>query len=319
MKNLIKLNLIIFVCLLIFGCVSKPKFSMEDTNTDDISETGKISEDYYVDEYGKEFYAEKLEDHYAKFRWVKNRKVPVYSDESKFADPVTYVYSKEFVELVDGRLGLELTRVRVFSKERGYVEGYVKNRFLYSKDYYSEPYELTEMEILRRREIEEKRKQREEERRQKNIEIQKQKDYNLAIASARTDNKSVMRMTYLDLSSYLSGSYTEDLVYTQNSTRTLKFTKGNISLYFSMEDGQVTGFHCVNNIDGFSKEEKNVFLFEFIGEIFYEIEDTENINKYIFTRSGRMERTEYPITLKFDNSKENPITEITVGDFTGVE
>ncbi|MBN2856958.1 MAG: hypothetical protein JXN63_01015, partial [Candidatus Delongbacteria bacterium] len=98
-----------------------------------------------------------------------------------------------------------------------------------------------------------------------------------------------------------------------------KFTKGTTALYFSMEEGQVTGIHAVNNADGFSNEQANVFLFEFIGEIFYSVEDVENINKFIIRKTGIMERTEYPVSMKFDNSKENPITEITIGDFTGIE
>ena len=309
----------VMVLLMLIGCTSKPRFKMEDTNKKTSVETAIISEDYIVDEHGKEFHKEKLEPHFARFRWIKNRKVPVYADDSKFAEPVTYVFSREFVEIVDGRLGLDLSKIRIFNKERGYVEGYTKNHFLFPTDYYSEPYEFTEMEILRRREIDQQQQQREEDRRKKNLEMQKQKEYNLAISSARTDNKSVMRMTYQQLSAYLTPSYTEDLVYTQNSTRTLKFTKGNFALYFSMEDGQVTGIHAVNNVEALSNEDANVFLFEFIGEIFYSIENVENVNRYIIRKTGIMERTEYPVSMKFDNTKENPVTEITIGNFTGIE
>lgn len=319
MKNNITLILILILSLAFIGCTSKPRFKMDDKKGASTVESAKISEDYIVDENGKEFYKEKLEPHFAKFRWIKNRKVPVYADDSKFAEPVTYAYSHEFVEIVDGRMGLDLSKIRIFNKERGYVEGYTKNHFLFATDYYSEPYEFTEMEILRRKELDEQKQKREEERKKKNLEMQKQKEYNIAIQSARTDQKSVMRMTYQQLSAYLTPSYTEDLVYTQNSTRTLKFTKGTSALYFSMEEGQVTGIHAVNNADGFSSEQANVFLFEFVGEIFYSIEDVENINKFIIRKTGIMERTEYPVSLKFDNSKENPITEITINDFTGIE
>jgi spore cortex formation protein SpoVR/YcgB (stage V sporulation) len=115
---------------------------MGDITHDEKLEIAKTSDDIIMDENGKEFYKEKIEPHYSKFRWIKNRKVPVYADESKFADPITYLYSHEFVEIVDGKIGLELTRIRVAKKERGYVEGFTKNKFLFDTDYYSEPYNL---------------------------------------------------------------------------------------------------------------------------------------------------------------------------------
>lgn len=313
--------LVALVSFLIMGCFSsKPKFKMEDIRPENqVTTDAHMAGDIMTDENGKEFFKEKVEPHYAKFRWIKNRKVPVYADESKFADPVTFLYVKEFVEIVDGKMGLELTKVRVYNKERGYIEGYTKNKFLFGTDYYSEPYELTEMEILRRKDEAEKQLKREEERQRKNIEMQKEKEYNLAISSARDDSKSVMKMTYQQLSDYLKASYTEDLVYTQNATKTLKFSNKDVSIYFSMKDGQVLGIHVIHNGEGFSKEEANVFMFEFIGEIFYSIEDVENINKYIVKKAGVFEKTEYPMSIKFDNSKNNPIIEMTIGEFTGIE
>jgi len=316
-----KINILIVILLSLFiiGCVSKPKFKMEDIRPGDNLEVAKTSDDIITDENGKEFYKEKIEPHYAKFKWIKNRKVPVYADESKFADPVTFLYTKEFVEIVDGKMGLELTKIRVYNKERGYIEGYTKNKFLFDVDYYSEPYELTEMEILRRKDEAEKQVKREEERQRKNLEMQKEKEYNLAISSARDDNKSVMKMTYQQLAAYLTPAYTEDLVYTQNAKKTLKFANKDVSIYFSMKDFQVIGIHVIHNTDGFSKEEGNVFLFEFVGEIFYSIEDVENINKYIVKKAGIFEKSEYPMSIKFDNSKNNPIIEMTIGEFSGVE
>jgi hypothetical protein len=316
-----KIYLIIAAILtvLFFGCATKAKFKMDDVRPENHPETAQVADDIITDENGKEFFKEKAEPHYSKFRWIKNRKVPVYADESKFADPITFLYTREFVEIVDGKMGLELTKVRVFNKERGYIEGYTKNKFLYDTDYYSEPYELTEMEILRRKEEAEKQLRREEERQRKNLEMQKEKEYNLAIASARDDSKSVMKMTYQQLSDYLKGKYKEDEVYTNNATKTLKFANTDASLYFSMKDLQVVGIHAIHNGEGFSKEEANVFMFEFIGEIFYSIEDVENINKYIVKKSGVFEKTEYPMSVKFDNSKNNPVIEITIGEFTGIE
>ena len=305
--------------LIVLGCAPTAKFSIGQDRSGAQIEAVKVAEDIMTDEEGKEFYKTKLEPHWSKFRWIKNRKVPVYADESKFAEPVTYVYSKEFVEIVDGKLGLELTRIRVFNGERGYIEGFTKNKFFFETDYYSEPYELTEMEIIRRKNEIEKQKQREEERQRKNIEMQKEKEYNLAIASARNDTRSVMKMTYQQLSSYLTPTYTEDLVYTQNATKTLKFTGKQTSLYFSMKEGQVIGVHVINNSEGFSTEDANILLFELIGEIFYSVEDIENINKYIIRKKGVFEKTEYPMSIKFDNSKTNPIIEFSIGDFTGIE
>jgi hypothetical protein len=318
-----KINIIlaVLVSVLIFGCFSsKPKFKMDDIRPENQTSTDTQSVgDIMTDENGKEFFKEKVEPHYAKFRWIKNRKVPVYADESKFSDPITFLYVKEFVEIVDGKMGLELTKVRVYNKERGYIEGFTKNKFLYDTDYYSEPYELTEMEILRRKDEAEKQLKREEERQRKNVEMQKEKEYNLAIASARDDSKSVMKMTYQQLSDYLKKNYTEDLVYTQNATKTLKFANKEVSIYFSMRDGQVIGIHAIHNNEGFSKEDANVFMFEFIGEIFFSIEDVENINKYIVKKSGVFEKTEYPMSVKYDNSKNNPVIEMTIGEFTGIE
>lgn len=318
-----KKNIIItlIVSLTILGCAgNKPKFKLDERiQPETKTESSSMAGDIITDENGKEFFKEKVEPHYVKFRWIKNRKVPVYADESKFADPITFLYTKEFVEIVDGKMGLELTKVRVFNKERGYIEGYTKNKFLYDTDYYSEPYELTEMEITRRKEEAEKQIKREEERQRKNLEMQKEKEYNAAIASARDDSKSAMKMTYQQLTEYLKGKYKEDEIYTQNATKTLKFTGNEISLYFSMKDGQVIGIHAIHGGEGFSKEEANVFLFEMIGEIFYSIEDVENINKYIVKKSGVFEKTEYPMSIKFDNSKNNPIIEMTIGEFTGVE
>jgi hypothetical protein len=314
-----RIFIITIMTLLIFGCASKPRYNMSDIQSSNRPETAKSSEDFMTDENGKEFYKERIESHYSKFRWIKNRKVPVYADESKFAEPVAYVYSREFVEIVDGKIGLELTKIRVYDKERGYVEGYTKNKFLFGTDYFSEPYELTEMEIMRRKEEAEKQLKREEERQRKNLEQQREKEYNLAIASARDDNKNVMKMTFEQLASYLKPRFAEDQVYTQNATKTLKFSGDNISLYFSMKDSQVIGIHIIHNTDGFSTEDANVFLFELIGEIFYSVEDIDNINKYIIKKSGIFERSEYPMSIKLDNSKENPVTEITIGEFTGIE
>jgi hypothetical protein len=307
------------ITLLFFGCAAGPRYNMDDLEGSKRPETAKSSEDFMTDQNGKEFYKERIESNYSKFRWIKNRKVPVYADDSKFAEPVAYVYSREFVEIVDGKIGLELTRIRLYDKERGYIEGYTKNKFLFGTDYYSEPYELTEMEIMRRKEEAEKQQKREEERQRKNLEQQREKEYNLAIASARDDNKNVMKMTFEQLSSYLKPKFTEDQVYTQNATKTLKFTGNNISLYFSMKDSQVIGMHIIHNTDGFSPEDINVFLFEMIGEIFYSVEDVDNINKYIIKKSGIFERSEYPMSIKLDNSKENPVTEVTIGEFTGIE
>jgi len=317
-----KIFLLVFIVLILFGCVTS-----KQSRRDEIKRQGReamtdrdvANEEYMVDENGKEFYTEKVEPHYSKFRWIKNRKAPVYKDRSKFADPVTYIYSHEFVEIADGKLGLELTRIRVFNKERGYIEGYTKNKFLFSVDYYSEPYELTEVEILRRKEIAEKNRMREEERERKIVEIQKEKEYNQALTMARDDAKIVMKMDYNEVTAYFKGIYTEDAVYTQNAKNTLKFSGRDISIYLTMTEGQVSGIHAVHNTDGFSIEKANVLLLELLGEISYSVEDVENVNKYILKKYGVFPRSEYPAIIKFDNSKSNPIIEITIGVFSGIE
>lgn len=318
MKNIL---LMIFAGLMLFGCVTSNQLRKEEIRRQgrDITEREVTHEEYMVDENGKEFYSEKIEPHYSKFRWIKNRKAPVYKDRSKFADPVTYVYSREFVEIVDGKLGLELTRIRVYNKDRGYIEGFTKNKFLFSVDYYSEPYELTEMEIMRRKEVAEKKRLREEERERKLLEIQKEKEYNQALTLARDDASIVMKMNYNEVTTYFKGIYTEDAVYTQNAKSTLKFSGKDTSIYLTMTEGQVSGIHVVHNKDGFSIEKANVLLLELIGEIFYSVEDVENINKYILKKYGVFERSEYPMSIKFDNSKVNPIIEITIGNFSGIE
>ena len=318
MKNIL---LMIFMALILFGCVTSKQSRKEEIRRAgrSLSETEVVHEEYMVDENGKEFYSEKVEPHYSKFRWIKNRKAPVYKDHSKFADPVTYIYSHEFVEIVTGKLGLELTQIRVYNKERGYIQGYTKNKFLFSVDYYSEPYELTEMEILRRKEIAEKKRHREEERERKLLEIQKEKEYNEALTSSRDDASIVMKMTYPELTTYFKGIFTEDAIYTQNAKNTLKFSGNNISIYFTMTEGQVSGIPAIHNKDGFSIEKANVLLLELLGEIFYSVEDVENINKYILKKTGVFERSEYPMSIKFDNSKANPIIELSIGDFSGIE
>ena len=313
-----KIFLMIFIMLILFGCVSS-KRDMIRKQGRDITERSVAHKDYMVDEYGKEFYTEKIEPHFSKFRWIKNRKAPVYKDQSKFADPVTYIYSHEFVEIVAGKIGLELTKIRVYNKERGYIEGYTKNKFLFSVNYYSEPYELTEMEILRRKEIAEKKKLREEERERKLIEVQKEKEYNQALALARDDSEIVMKMNYNELTSYFKGIYKEDAIYTQNAKNTLKFSGKGISIYFTMTEGQISGIHAVHNKEGFSLEKSNVLLLELLGEIFYSVEDVKNINKYIVKKYGVFERSEYPMSIKFDNSKSNPVLEMTIGEFSGIE
>ncbi|MCK4980781.1 MAG: hypothetical protein KAS62_10315 [Candidatus Delongbacteria bacterium] len=313
-----KIFLMAFITLILLGCVTSKRDMIRNQGRE-ISEREVTHKDYMVDEYGKEFYTEKIEPHFSKFRWIKNRKAPVYKDQSKFADPVTYIYSHEFVEIVTGKIGLELTNIRVYNKDRGYIEGYTKNKFLFSVNYYSEPYELTEMEILRRKEIAEKRRLREEERDRKLLEIQKEKEYNQALTSARDDAEIVMKMNYNELTSYFKGIYKEDAIYTQNAKSTLKFSGKGISIYFTMTEGQISGIHAVHNKDGFSLEKSNVLLLELLGEIFYSVEDVENINKYIIKKYGVFERSEYPMSIKFDNSKENPILEMSIGVFTGIE
>ena len=311
----------IFMAIVLFGCVTSKQSRKDEIRHAgrEMSERNSTPQEYMVDENGKEFYSEKIEPHYSKFRWIKNRKAPVYKDQSKFADPVTYIYSHEFVEIVNGKLGLELTRIRVFNKERGYIEGYTKNKFLFSVDYYSEPYELTEMEILRRKEIAEKKRMREEERERKILEIAKEKEYNQALTLSRDDAAIVMKMDYNELTAYFKGIYTEDAIYTQNAKNTLKFSGNDVSMYFTMTEGQISGIHAIHNKDGFSIEKANVLLLELIGEIFYSVEDVENINKYILKKTGVFERSEYPMSMKFDNSKVNPIIELSIGTFSGIE
>jgi hypothetical protein len=60
-------------------------------------------------------------------------------------------------------------------------------------------------------------------------------------------------------------------------------------------------------------------LYETAQEFFYSLENVKNINDNITKSSGKMEKSGLSVTVKTDNSKENPFIELSVGKFGGIE
>ncbi len=280
-------------------------------------------DDPKTDKYGRNYYLSKIEPHFSTFRWIKSSRVPMYEENSEFSATISVLNTKEFVEIVGGKLGLELTQIRIYDKTAGYIEGWTKNQFFYDKDYYGEPLEMSDQEINRRKEMVLKRKQDEEERRIRKLELEKANLQTAIIAASRADAKMMIGMSFEQVSNYLKKYYKEDAGYNENAVKTVKFNskdaKWATSLYFSMENAKVNGVHIYSNSNGFPEKQANILLYETVQEFFYTLADVKNINDNITKSSGVMEKSKMPITVKTDNSKENPFIELTVGAFSGIE
>jgi len=276
-----------------------------------------------TDKYGRNYYLTKIEPHFSTFRWIKSSRVPMYEENSEFSATISILDTKEFVEIVGGKLGLELTQIRIYDKTAGYIDGWTKNQFFYDKDYYGEPLEMSDQEINRRKEMVSKRKMVEEDRRIKKLEQEKANLQTAIIAASRADSKMMIGMSFEQVSNYLKKYYKEDAGYNENAVKTVKFNskdaKWATSLYFSMENAKVSGIHIYSNSNGFPEKQANILLYETVQEFFYTLADVKNINDNITKSNGVMEKSKMPITVKTDNSKENPFIELTVGAFSGIE
>jgi len=276
-----------------------------------------------TDKYGRDYYLSKAEPHFSIFRWIKRSRVPMYEENSEFSETLNILDTKEFVEIVGGKLGLELSQIRIYDKTAGYIEGWTKNQFLNDKDYYGEPLEMSDQEINRRKELVLKRKQDDEERKIRKLEQEKASLQSDIIAASRADSKIMIGMSLEQVSNYLKKYYKEDVGYNESAVKTVKFnskdTKLATSLYFSMENSKVNGIHIYSNSNGFTEKKANILLYETVQEFFYTLADVKNINDNITKSSGIMEKSKMPITVKTDNSKENSFIELTVGAFSGIE
>ena len=272
------------------------------------------------DKYGKEFFSKKKEVHYSTFKRVKQSKIPVYSKKNVTSDLIKYLDALEFVELVDGKLGVSFAKIRAYHKLKGYIEGYTKVSFFFKKKYYSEPFELSELEVARLKELSEKRINLKKKRERRKIEREREQLFNEVILSSRENVLQVLGMTFKDIVSYLKDTgYKLDNQYNINASKTVKFESSVSSIYFTFLDKNIVGFKIISNTEGFTEKELYITLYETVGEIYHSIDKIEEINESIIKKFGIMNNTKQNIIIKADKTKDNPILEITIGDFSGIE
>lgn len=292
------------------------------------------NEKVYEDVNGKQFYSYKKDPLFVRFKRLKNEKVPMYVENSSVSPLLKYLDFKEFVEIVDGKMGLNISPIRSYDKQKGYVEGFTKNNFFYRKNFYGLPYEMSDAEILRRKELAAKKIRNREERERRRIENEKEISFNKAISNSRDDAKNILNMTYSELTAYFKGYFTEDAEYTENASQTMKFVAGgensSTTVYLTLKEMKVVGFQFINNEQGLSVEQANVLLYESVGEssayeykgemLFSIVQsNTKNINPEIVKRHGTLPESGLQLVIKTDTSKDNPIIELTVGEFSGIE
>ncbi|PID27674.1 MAG: hypothetical protein CR982_05120 [Candidatus Cloacimonadota bacterium] len=267
---------------------------------------------------GDSFYAEK-KDGLVKFRLVKKGEALLFSENSITSQHITSVPAKAFIQVIKDQLG-NLIHVRVPNNKRGYVEGYIKKSYLFDKEFYGEPLMLSEYEISRLKEIERKRELRRlEKERKDNAKIREERK-SRAYAKIGSDTKNVIGMNYSSTSKYLrKNGFKEDLSYAENATKTIKFKKGNNLFYATLHNGSIVGFSIINNVDGFDEGELDVMLLNYVGEIFYDVEEEYKINDNIVKYFSKTEKKRVPIVIKDDNSKPKSTIEIIVGQFSGIE
>ena len=298
----------------------------------DSSVTKNKKEKIYEDSNGKKFYTYKKEPHFVRFKKIKNEKVPMYRENSPVSPMLKYLDFKEYVELVDNKMGLTLSNIRSYNEKKGYVEGYTKNNFFFDKDYYGVPYQLSEYEIQRRKEIAEKKIQQRAKIEKRKRENQKEITFNKATGNSRDDIVNILGLSYIELTQYFADYFSEDAEYTENAYQTVKFDNkdNSVTLYLTLQNKKVTGFQFINNDSGYSIDTINILLYETIGEpvvyeyqgeIFFVIDQNKSkkINEDITKNYGTMKKTGLPIIIKTDKSKDNPIIELTIGEFSGIE
>lgn len=274
--------------------------------------------DFLVGANGKKFYEKMIKEDFVVFRMVKTSRSNLFSENRLSAKIIRLLDTKEFVEIVETIPGSKLTKVRAYDPDKGYIEGYTKDAYFFNTEYFSEPFEMSEQEKERVRLLAEKRKQEELEREKQLLKQQRQKHFKNVMLESREDQRNVMGMSYQDIVRYMRGHYNEDSKYLATALKTVKFDKGNLSIYFTLEDKKITGFHFVDN-KGMLEDNYQRLLYELCGEIYYTITHKESINSNIDKEFGTVDNISYPIVIKKDNTKKYPVIEITVGNFSGIE
>ena len=291
----------------------------DSLQTEAVDSAKVITEKSYEDKYGNIFYKKKVEPHFSMFRWVTKKKAPVFLEPHRGSEPIMLVDVKEYLEVVDGKIGLKYTKVRVYDRERGYIEGFVKNSTLFPKNYYGEPYEFTEEEIIRLKELEEKKRRLKEEAERKHAEYMKQQKLQQVIKKCREDVALTVGMKKKDLDKYMLIKYKEDKEYFANALESVKYYKENTAVYFTFKEQKVVGLLIINTTEGLSEEQANIEMYELVGEIYYTVDDVVAINDFINKKTGKMEKTGTEVKVKTDDSKSGPFIEITIGEFSGIE
>jgi len=322
LKRISILLIMIFLC-----CINPGLYASADS-----SATKSKKEKVYEDINGKKFYTYKKEPHFVRFKKLKNEKAPMYIENTPVSPMLKYLDFKEYVELVDNKMGLILSNIRSYNEKKGYVEGFTKNNFFFNKDYYGIPYQMSEYEIQRRKEVAEKKMKQRAKREMRKRENQKEITFNKAISNSRDDATNILGLSYIEITQYFADNFSEDIEYTENASQSIKFNSkdNSVTIYLTLQNKKVTGFQFINNRSGYSIDTINILLYEAIGEsvvykyqgeTFFTIEQNESkkINEDITKNYGTMKKTGLPIIIKTDNSKDNPIIELTIGVFSGIE
>lgn len=272
------------------------------------------------DKYGKEFISKKSEVSYAIFKRIKQDRIPIYSERKVASDLVKYLGALEFVELVDGKMGVTFAKIRAYHKVKGYVEGYTKVSFFFKQSYFSEPFEMSVVEIKRLKDLENKKIELKAKREKRKEQRRKEQIFNDVILGARESILQVLDMNYSEVVNYLKPTtYKLDNMYNTNASKTIKFESPESSIYFTFVDKKILGFKVISNTEGFTEKEANIILYETVGEIYYSIEKIDEINEHIIKKNGIMEKTKLAIVVKADKSKLNPVLELILGEFSGIE
>ncbi|MBN1967873.1 MAG: hypothetical protein JXR48_13285 [Candidatus Delongbacteria bacterium] len=297
---------LLLLSLLLVSCISSETVVKEDTSNE------------IIDQNGFKYSKDKFESLVA-FKVIKRNGVLLFSENSLTSQFITKLDFKTFVEISDIDDQDQLIKVRVFDKERGYIEGYIKSALLFPSVYWGEKLKLSDSEIERIKEREREKELRLLEKENKRIAKEKEEKEKKVIAEVGTDVKNVIGMNYTQISSYLRKDYKEDLKYAENATKTLKFNSKSNSIYFEMYDSKITGFTLIDNNIGFDDFEVDKFLYKMIGEIFYDLEEEYKINDSITKLFCKTDKRQYVLVIKKDKSKPKQNIEITIGAFSGIE
>ena len=258
--------------------------------------------------------------HFSKFKRVKQDRIPVYTERKVTSDLIKYLDALEFVELVDGKMGVSFAKIRAYHKIKGYVEGYTKVNFFFKQNYFSEPFEMSEFEVNRLKDVAEKKIMLKNKRDRRKEQRRRERLFNDVILSSRENVKLVLEMNYNNVIDYFkTTNYKLDNEYNINASKTIKFESDESSFYFTFDNNIVKGFKVISNTEGFTESKANVILYESVGEIYYTVDKIDEINSSIIKKYGTMEKSKGKLIVKVDKTKDNPILEITVGEFSGIE